>query len=103
MFRGHSQPNHKTPTTTRNNTQVGTILNGVLSFMLESTPTVGSIEKSLSERQALARASHGFNRKTAIFRELFPDLARPARDRGAECALLPQLAKAGGWRLRPWR
>ena len=36
---------------------VGTILNGVLSFMLESTPTVGSVEKSTAERQQAARAA----------------------------------------------
>jgi len=56
---------------------VASILNGVLSFMLESTPTVGSIERSLAERRALARASKGFNRKTPIFRELFPELVLP--------------------------
>ena len=51
---------------------VASILNGVLSFMLESTPTVGSVEASLAERRRLAVNSHAFNRKTAIFCELFP-------------------------------
>jgi len=46
--------------------------------MLEATPTVGSVEKSFTDRQALARASFAFNRKTAIFRELFPDLVSGA-------------------------
>ena len=81
---------------------VASILNGVLSFMLESTvraclhararsyragrplkhariprvpqPTVGSVEASAAERRRLARASFAFNRKVAIFRELFPQL-----------------------------
>jgi ubiquitin-conjugating enzyme E2 J2 len=53
---------------------VASILNGVLSFMLEATPTVGSIETSLAERRRLALASHAFNRKTPLFVELFPEL-----------------------------
>mmetsp|Transcript_18999 Transcript_18999/g.31819 ORF Transcript_18999/g.31819 Transcript_18999/m.31819 type:complete len:209 (+) Transcript_18999:97-723(+) len=56
---------------------VASILNGVLSFMLESTPTVGSVEKSVSERRALARASKAFNRKGTLFCELFPQLVEP--------------------------
>ena len=42
--------------------------------MLESTPTVGSIETSTAERRRLALASHAFNRKTPLFLELFPEL-----------------------------
>ena len=53
---------------------VASILNGVLSFMLESTPTVGSVETSVAERRRLALASHAFNRKTPLFCELFPDM-----------------------------
>lgn len=53
---------------------VASILNGVLSFMLEATPTVGSIEASEAERKRLALASHAFNRKSPIFCELFPEL-----------------------------
>ena len=52
---------------------VASILNGVLSFMLESTPTVGSVETSVAERRRLAAASHAFNRKTPLFCELFPE------------------------------
>ena len=53
---------------------VASILNGVLSFMLESTPTVGSVETSVAERRRLALASHAFNRKTPLFCELFPEM-----------------------------
>ena len=42
---------------------VASILNGVLSFMLEATPTVGSVEASEAERRRLALASHAWNRK----------------------------------------
>jgi len=59
---------------------VASILNGVLSFMLESTPTVGSIERSSAERRKLAKRSRAFNRKTSIFVELFPELAQPDDD-----------------------
>ena len=59
---------------------VASILNGVLSFMLESTPTVGSVEASTAERRRLALASHAFNRKTPIFCELFPQLLQDVPD-----------------------
>ena len=53
---------------------VASILNGVLSFMLEETTTVGSMEASADERKRLAKRSHAFNRKTPLFCELFADL-----------------------------
>ena len=62
---------------------VASILNGILSFMLESTPTVGSVETSAAERRRLALASHAFNRKTALFCELFPELVE-AQSSGPE-------------------
>jgi hypothetical protein len=52
-------------------------LQGVISFMLEATPTVGSVETSPAEKRRLARISPQWNRKTAIFCELFPDLVQP--------------------------
>lgn len=55
---------------------VGTILNGILSFMLESTPTVGSVETTLSQKRNYARLSHAANRKDAVFRQLFPHLVQ---------------------------
>jgi len=58
---------------------VASILNGVLSFMLEEGATVGSVEPapSTAERRRLARCSHAFNRKTPLFCELFPSLVMP--------------------------
>lgn len=53
---------------------VGTILTGLLSFMLESTPTLGSIETTTYEKQSYARKSLEYNLKDPIFRELFPEV-----------------------------
>ncbi|XP_055857950.1 ubiquitin-conjugating enzyme E2 J2 [Episyrphus balteatus] len=53
---------------------VGTILTGLLSFMLESTPTLGSTESSLYEKQQYAKKSLAFNLKNSNFRELFPQI-----------------------------
>ena len=72
---------------------VASILNGVLSFMLESTPTVGSVEASTAERRKLAIASHGYNRKTPIFCELFPQLVEETAE---QAAMVAEGAQADG-------
>lgn len=64
---------------------VGTILNGILSFMLEATPTVGSVETTLAQKRNLARLSHAANRKDPTFRSLFPDLVQAPQE-GEEAA-----------------
>ncbi|XP_061393235.1 ubiquitin-conjugating enzyme E2 J2-like [Musca vetustissima] len=53
---------------------VGTILTGLLSFMLESTATLGSIETTTYEKQQLAKKSLAFNLKNPHFVELFPEI-----------------------------
>jgi len=53
---------------------VGTILNGLLSFMLEKSPTLGSIETSDAEKRRLAIKSLEFNLKDRQVLELFPDV-----------------------------
>ena len=45
---------------------VSTILTGLLSFMLERSPTLGSIETGEHEKRALAARSHEFNLKTKV-------------------------------------
>lgn len=55
---------------------VSAVLTGLLSFMLGSEDTVGSIQTSTAEKRNLARASHHFNRSDKIFRELFPEFIR---------------------------
>lgn len=53
---------------------VGTILTGLLSFMLETTPTLGSFDCSTYERKLYAKNSLKFNKKNSTFNELFPDI-----------------------------
>ncbi len=52
------------------------MLTGLLSFMLGSEDTVGSISTPDEEKRVLARASHAHNRRDKVFRELFPDFLR---------------------------
>mmetsp|Transcript_9134 Transcript_9134/g.12627 ORF Transcript_9134/g.12627 Transcript_9134/m.12627 type:complete len:221 (+) Transcript_9134:3-665(+) len=53
---------------------IGTILLGLYSFMLEETPTLGSIVTSDAQRRIYAKESLEFNIKNKDFCELFPDL-----------------------------
>ena len=53
---------------------VGTILNGLLSFMVEEATTYGSIETPNAVRQRLARDSGAENLRNEKFCELFPEL-----------------------------
>lgn len=53
---------------------VGTILTGLLSFMLESSPAVGTIQTHNHEKIRFARQSLAFNVKQETFRTLFPDV-----------------------------
>lgn len=68
---------------------VGTILMGLHSFMLEHTPTQGSITTTDAAKRKLAAESLEFNTKNKVFRELFPELVRP-----------PPLAYPPAWRKR---
>jgi len=76
---------------------VASIINGVLSFMLEDAPTTGSVATSLAEKRRLAGLSVTFNQGDSTFRQLFPGLvdgqpftAKPssatAAQAGAACA-----------------
>ena len=60
---------------------VSTILTGLLSFMIESNPTMGSIETSEYEKKVLAKQSLDFNLSNKTFVELFPDLVNEIRER----------------------
>lgn len=53
---------------------VASILNGVLSFMLETAATTGSIETTLAEKHRLRDASVAWNAKDPVFCTLFPEL-----------------------------
>jgi len=52
---------------------VSTILTGLLSFMLEKSPTLGSIETSDFQKRQFAMRSLEFNVKDKVFCDLFPD------------------------------
>ncbi|KAJ1959818.1 Ubiquitin-conjugating enzyme E2 6 [Dipsacomyces acuminosporus] len=56
---------------------VATILNGMLSFMVEDEVTTGSIRTSVADRKALAKKSHLFNLANKQFRQIFPELCTP--------------------------
>jgi len=51
---------------------VGTILTGLLSFMLERSPTLGSLESTDLEKRSLAYKTLEFNLKEKIVLDLFP-------------------------------
>jgi len=55
---------------------VATILTGLLSFMVEKNPTLGSIETSDYEKCQFALNSLEYNLKDKTFRELFPDVVK---------------------------
>lgn len=55
---------------------VGTILNGLLSFMYEHNITTGSISTSKAEKRRLAAISLEQNLRSPTFRKLFPDWAQ---------------------------
>lgn len=52
---------------------VSTILTGLLSFMIEKSPTLGSIETPDYEKRLLASQSLEYNLKDSVFCELFPE------------------------------
>ncbi|KAA0183270.1 Ubiquitin-conjugating enzyme E2 J2 [Hyalella azteca] len=60
---------------------VATILTGLLSFMLEKSPTFGSIESSDAEKQAMAIKSWQFNLDNKIFCELFPEIVQIIKEK----------------------
>lgn len=60
---------------------VETILTGLLSFMLESSPAVGTIQTHTHEKIRYARQSLAFNLKQETFRTLFPDLTTEIQEK----------------------
>ncbi|CAC5401233.1 UBE2J2 [Mytilus coruscus] len=62
---------------------VSTILTGLLSFMLEKSATLGSIETSDYTKRQLAAQSGQFNLKDKTFCELFPEEAEKIREEQA--------------------
>ncbi|XP_055832873.1 ubiquitin-conjugating enzyme E2 34-like [Solanum dulcamara] len=52
---------------------VSSILTGLLSFMMDTSSTTGSVTTTVAEKQKLAKASLAFNCKNPAFRKLFPE------------------------------
>ncbi|PKI37934.1 hypothetical protein CRG98_041671 [Punica granatum] len=50
-----------------------TILTGLLSFMMDNSPTTGSVNTTTEEKQRLAKSSLAFNCKNMTFRKMFPE------------------------------
>lgn len=60
---------------------VSTIISGLISFMVESSPTLGSIETAGSQKRKFARLSLDFNAKDPTFIKLFPELMEIHREK----------------------
>lgn len=58
---------------------VSTILAGLLSFMIETSPTLGSITTTDYEKKQLAAQSLEFNLRDKMFCELFPETVESIR------------------------
>ncbi|XP_076031662.1 ubiquitin-conjugating enzyme E2 J2-like isoform X2 [Oratosquilla oratoria] len=65
---------------------VATILMGLLSFMLEKSPTAGSMVAKDNEKQQLAEESWNFNLKDKTFHVLFPDIVKEIKKKMKEAA-----------------
>lgn len=70
---------------------VGTILNGLLSFMYDSANSTGVVTCTAQEKAAFAAQSLAFNARNPMFRRLFPTWVARHEDalrRGPEPAVL---------------
>ncbi|KAJ2610641.1 Ubiquitin-conjugating enzyme E2 6 [Coemansia sp. RSA 1365] len=74
---------------------VSTILNGMLSFMVEEEATTGSIRASTADRKALARKSHKINLANKMFRELFSELCTPVPITQSSTTVATAVVKTG--------
>lgn len=60
---------------------VSTILTGLYSFMLETAPTLGSVETTRSQKQRFARHTLEFNVRDPKFCKLFPEYVELHKER----------------------
>lgn len=52
---------------------VSSILTGLLSFMMDTAPTTGSVSTTAAEKKRLARESLAFNCRSSTFQKIFPE------------------------------
>lgn len=71
---------------------VSSILTGLLSFMLENSRALGSIETTQYEKMEYARESLEFNLKDSNFTSLFPDLVTEIQEKLHERQVAAELA-----------
>lgn len=58
---------------------MSSILTGLISFMVDETPTLGSLDTTADQKRKLARESLRFNLEDKIFCELFPEVVKESR------------------------
>ena len=63
---------------------VSTILTGLSSFMMDSAPTLGSIETTWAQKRRCAQESLDFNVRDPMFVKLFPEYVELQQERAAE-------------------
>lgn len=63
---------------------VSTIITGLISFMSETAPTLGSVETKESQKRKYAQLSLNYNVRDATFSELFPELVELQKKRMEE-------------------
>jgi ubiquitin-conjugating enzyme E2 J2 len=66
---------------------VSTILTGLYSFMIETSPTLGSIDTTVSQKHKFASQSLAYNVRDSTFRKLFPEYVELHEQRIAERGL----------------
>ncbi|KAI9119771.1 hypothetical protein K1719_009160 [Acacia pycnantha] len=71
---------------------VSSILTGLLSFMVDTSPTTGSVSTTIEEKRRLAKSSLAFNCKNATFRKMFPEYVDKYNQRLSEQAASEQMA-----------
>uniref|UniRef100_A0A915E996 Ubiquitin-conjugating enzyme E2 J2 n=1 Tax=Ditylenchus dipsaci TaxID=166011 RepID=A0A915E996_9BILA len=59
---------------------VSTIMMGLISFMNETAPTLGSLSTSDDEKRVLAKRSRDYNLRDKLFCEIFPELSATLRE-----------------------
>lgn len=69
---------------------VSSILTGLLSFMMDNSPTTGSVTTTTKEKQRLAKTSLSFNCKNATFRKMFPEYVEKYNQQLSEQSLSEQ-------------